>query len=143
MPGARGAHVQRGIAIENAPPVIVERRAPLFFRQHAQKILRQSGIKPRQRVAKRVLDFLAGAEKGRAQHQGGDAGRVGLRIGQRQGRAPGAADHHPARKAEFFANLFHVRDQMRRRVGLATAFGAALAGAALVEQNRAKPLRIE
>ena len=68
---------------------------------------------------------------------------MGLRISQCQGRAPGATDHDPALKGEFFADRFHVRDQMRQRVVLAAALGPAAAGAALVEQNRVKTLGIE
>ena len=66
-----------------------------------------------------------------------------LRIGQRQRRAPGAADHHPALEAEFFADHLHVRDQMRQRVGVAAALGAAAAGAALVEQHGVEAFGIE
>ncbi len=68
---------------------------------------------------------------------------MGLRIGQRQRRTPGAADDHPALKAEFLADRFHVRDQVRQRIVLAAALGAAAAGAALVEQHRVKTLGIE
>ena len=66
-----------------------------------------------------------------------------LRIGQRQRRAPGAAHHHPALEAELFADRLHVRDQVRQRVVLAAALGAAAAGAALVEQHGMKTLGIE
>ena len=66
-----------------------------------------------------------------------------LRIGQRQRRAPGAADDHPAFEAEFFADHLHVRDQMRQRVVVAAAPGSAAAGAALVEQHRMKAFGIE
>ena len=60
---------------------------------------------------------------------------MGLRIGQRQRRAPGAADHHPALEAEFVADHLHVRDQMRSGVVLARSLRAAAAAAALVEQH--------
>src|ERR1700742_1456553 len=66
-----------------------------------------------------------------------------LRIGQRQGRGPGSADHHPALEAESLADDFEVRDQMRRRVGLARAFRRAAAAAALVEQHRVESLGVE
>ncbi len=72
-----------------------------------------------------------------------DAVGMRLRIGQRQRRAPGAADHHPALEAEFLADHFHVRDQMRQRVVLAAALGAAAAGAALIEQHGVETFGIE
>ena len=68
---------------------------------------------------------------------------MGLRIGQRQRRAPGAADDHPALEAEFLADRLHVRDQMRQRIVFAAALGAAAAGAALVEQHRMEAFGIE
>jgi hypothetical protein len=46
-------------------------------------------------------------------------------------------------KAKFLADHLHIRDQMRQRVILAAAFGAASARAALIEQHRVEPLRIE
>ena len=68
---------------------------------------------------------------------------MGLRIGQRQRRAPGAADDHPAFEAEFLADHLHVRDQMRQRIVLAASLGAAAAGAALVEQHGMETFGIE
>ena len=97
----------------------------------------------RQPLAESGFDFRIGAEKSRAQHQTRDMLRMRLRIGQRQGRAPGAADHDPALEAEFVADRFQVRDQMRQRVGLARAFRRAAAAAALVEQHGVESFGIE
>ena len=68
---------------------------------------------------------------------------MGLRIGQCQRGAPGAADHHPALKGKFLADRFHVRDQMRQRVVFATVLRAAATGAALIEQHRVEAFGIE
>src|SRR5205085_7603586 len=57
--------------------------------------------------------------------------------------APGAADHHPALESEFFADLLHVRDQMRCRVVLARSLGPAAAAAALVEQHGMETVGVE
>jgi len=46
-----------------------------------------------------------------------------LGIGECQGRAPGAAGHDPAFKAEFCADHLQVRDQMRQRIVVAAALG--------------------
>ena len=69
--------------------------------------------------------------------------RIRLRIGQRQRRAPGAADDDPAFEAKSLADRLHVRDQTRQRIVFAAAFGAASARAALIEQHGMKALRIE
>src|SRR5206468_7204864 len=65
------------------------------------------------------------------------------RIGQRQRRAPGSTDDHPALKAEFLADHLQIRDQMRQRVVFAPSLGTAAAGATLVEQNSMKAFRIK
>src|SRR5581483_9190416 len=108
-----------------------------------EEIFVQVRIETRQPFAETGLDFLIGAEKGRAQHEAGDAVRMRPRISQRQGRAPGAAGQKPALEAEFPADDFQVGDQMRQRVGLARAFRPAAAAAALVEQHRVETLGIE
>src|SRR5262249_19202823 len=90
-----------------------------------------------------AFDFLIGAEEGRTQHEAGDALWMGLRIGERQRRAPGAAGDKPAFETEFRADDLQVRDQMRQRVGIARAFRRAAAAAALVEQPRVESFRIE
>ena len=142
-PGARGRAVDGRIGIEDAAPIGVERLRAFVRRQDAEEIFAEAGIEARQRFEKRAFKFGAGAEKRRAQHDAADALGMRLRIGQRQRRAPGAADHHPALEAEFLADHLHVRDQMRQRVVLAAALGAAAAGAALVEQHGVEALGIE
>ena len=143
MPGPRGRSMHGGIGIENAAPIGIERSLALMFRQYAKEIRAEIGVKARQRFAERGLDFLACAEEGRAQHDCRDAFGMCLRIGQRQRRAPGAADHHPALDGEFFSDQFHIRDQMRQCVGLAPAFGPAAAAASLIEQHSMEAFGIE
>ncbi len=143
MPGARGRAVHRRIGIENAAPISIERLPAFFSWQHAQEILAEIGVETWKHIDKCGFQLFAGAEEGRAQHDAADPMRMRLRIGQRQRRAPGAADNDPAFKPKFLADHLHVRDQIRQRVILATAFGAASAGAALIEQHGTKALRIE
>src|ERR1700730_18532553 len=142
-PGVGGRTVQRRIGIENAAPVSIERLRAFLRRQQFEKIIAEIGIEARQRVEKCTLQFGAGAEEGGAQRDAGDPVGVGLRIGQSQLRAPGAADDHPALKAKFLADAFHVRDQMRQRIVLEAALWAATTGAALIEQDGVKTLGIE
>ena len=143
MPGARGGALHRGIGIENAAPIGFERLFALLRRQNFKEIVAEIGIEARQRVEKCAFQFLARAEESRAQHDAADAGRVRLRIGQRQRRAPRAADDHPALDAELLADRLHIRDQMRQRIVLAASLGAASPGAALIEQHRMEALGIE
>ena len=142
-PGPRRRAVHGGIGIENPAEVGIHRVSAFLRGQHAEEILGEAGMESRQHAEEPTFDFLAGAEESRAQHDAGDAAGMCLRIGQRQRRAPGAADDHPALNAEFLADHLHVRDQMRQRVVFASPLGPAAAGAALVEQHRVKALGIE
>ncbi len=142
-PRVGGRTVHRRIGIENAAPVGIERLRAFLRRQQFEKIIAEIGIEARQRVEKCTLQLSAGAEEGRAQDDAGDPVGVGLRIGQSQRRAPGAADDDPALKTRFLADDLHVRDQMRQRIVLAAAFWAATTGAALIEQDGVETLGIE
>jgi len=143
MPGVRERRMYRGIGIENAPPIGIERFQALPRGQEADEIVKQIGVEAPQRVEERDLDFAARTEKGRAQHDARDPVRMRLRISERQRRAPGAADHDPARDAQTLADHLHIRDQMRQRVVAARALWPASSGAALIEQHGMKTLGIE
>ena len=60
-----------------------------------------------------------------------------LRVGQRQGRAPRAAEQLPALDAEVRAQPLHVGDQVPGGVGLQAGVRQRAAAAALVEQHDA------
>ena len=72
VPGARGRPMHRGIGIENAAQVGIERLRAFFGGQDIQEIVAEIGIEARQRVEKRGFQLCAGAEEGRAQHDAGD-----------------------------------------------------------------------
>ena len=143
VPGAGRRTVHGRIGIENAAPVGIKRLRALVRREQAHEIIAEIGIEQRQRFEECALQLCPRAEEGRAQHDAADPLRMGLRIGQRQRRAPGAADHHPAFEAECFADQFHVGDQMRQRIFFAAALGTAATGAALIEQDSVEAFRIE
>ena len=143
VPGARRRSMHLGIGIENTAVIGIERPRPLVRRQQLEEILAQIGIEARQRVEEGALEFGPGAEKGRAQHDAADPLGMRLCVGQRQRRAPGASDDHPALEAELLADRLHVRDQMRQRVVLEAALGTAAAGPALVEQDGVETFGIE
>jgi hypothetical protein len=62
---------------------------------------------------------------------------VRLRVGERQRRAPGAAEHEPALDSDVLAQLFHVVDQVPRRVVDEARVRPAAATTALVEHDDA------
>ena len=132
-----------GIGIENAAPIGGKRLSAFGLWQHVEEIAAEIGIEAREHIGESDFDLGAGTEERRAQNDAGNPIRMGLRIGQRQGRAPGTADHDPALKGELFADPLHIRDQMRQRVVLAAPLGPAAPGAALVEQDRVKTFGIE
>jgi len=132
-PGGGGGAENRGIGSQNAPRVGIERPIAFFRRQQPKEISAQGGKEARKRAEKFALQFGAAAEKGRAQHEAGDALGICLRVSQRQGRTPGAAGDQPTFKTEFLADDLQIRDQVLQRVGLARAFRPAAAAAALVE----------
>lgn len=68
---------------------------------------------------------------------------MGLPVGQRQRRAPRAAEHQPALDAEHLAQALDVLDQQLGRVVAPLAQRGGLAGAALVEQDDAVGVRVE
>src|SRR3546814_18020174 len=77
------------------------------------------------------------AEEDAAQHQGADPLGMRLGIGERQGRAPGTAEHLPAHDAEVVAQALHVGGQMRRGVFRNLPQGRRAPGTALVEHDDA------
>ena len=68
---------------------------------------------------------------------------MGFGIGERQGRAPGAAEQHPALDAEMVAESFHVRDQVPGGVVLKACVRCRAPGAALIEEHDAPDLGVE
>lgn len=69
--------------------------------------------------------------------------RMGLRIGQRQGRTPGAAKQHPFFDAQVLANPLQVGDQIPGRVVFQAGVGSGATTAALVESDNAIQVGIE
>ena len=70
-----------------------------------------------------------------AHDQFADALGMRLGIGERQRRAPGAAEHQPFVEAAHLAQPLDVGDEMPGRVGLQRGMRRRLAAAALVEQD--------
>ena len=89
------------------------------------------------------VELRPGQRVDAAQHQLADPLRMRLGIGQRQRRAPRAAEHQPFVEAGHLAQPLDVGDEMPGRVGLEAGVRRRLAAAALVEQDDVVELRIE
>jgi hypothetical protein len=89
------------------------------------------------------VDLFPSQQENPTQHKFGDALGMRLGIGQRQGAAPGAAEHLPAFDAEMFADALHVGHQMPSGVVVQRGVGRAGPTAALVEQDNAIGRRVE
>ena len=96
-----------------------------------------------QRVLVEPFELGAAQQEDAAQHQFGDALGVALRVGQRQRRAPGAAEHQPALDPQMRAQRLDVGDQVPGGVLAQLGVRAARAAAALIEQHDAVAPRIE
>ena len=69
--------------------------------------------------------------------------RVGLRVGQRQGRTPRAAEQHPFFNAQVFADALKVFHQIPGGVVFQAGVRGGATAAALVEGDDAIQIRIE
>ena len=68
---------------------------------------------------------------------------MGLRVGQGQGRAPGAAEQHPLVDAQVLADAFKVGDQVPSGVVLQARPWRGAATATLVEGDNMVEVRVE
>src|SRR6185437_1660588 len=72
-PGPRGGTVNRRIGIEDAPPIGIDRLSSFFPWQDAEEVVVEIRVEERQHLAESAVEFCPGAEKGRAQHDAGNA----------------------------------------------------------------------
>jgi hypothetical protein len=82
------------------------------------------------------------------QHDPTNPVRMRLRIGESQGGAPGDAVQDPGVHAEVFSQGLHVRDEVRRGVGLegdlrVRCVGEGATATALLEADDPRPLQLE
>ena len=69
--------------------------------------------------------------------------RMGLGIGQGQGRAPGAAEQHPLVDAEVLANALKVGNQIPGGVVVQAGVGRRAPATTLIEGDDAVQVRVE
>ena len=142
-PRARGGNMNGGVAALQPPPPRRDGVGALRFGQQFDEPppqLRAEGLRG---AAKRPVHLFRRAEEHGAQHKAQRAPGVALRVGDREGRAPRAADNKPALDAERLANALDVRHQARRVVIDEAQPGLAQPRAALIEQNGAKDSGVE
>ena len=112
------------IETELVPFVRVKPRGAAFF------------IKP--------VDLILLEEENPPKHQLGNSLRVSLRVSERKGRAPGAAERHPlVDLGDLLPQLLDVVDEVPGRIVFDARIGRRLAAAALVEDEDLVLVRIE
>src|SRR3546814_9101025 len=94
-PGARCGQVNLGVGVVEALLERGHQVVALMLGNGRHEIAPVFGIEPAHAVEK-PLDLALAAEEDAAQHQGAHPLGMRLRIGKRQGRAPGAAEPVPA-----------------------------------------------
>ena len=114
-----------------------EQIAALGLRDVGEVRLPRIGIEHRSAALVEPVDLLFAEEEDAAQDDFGDAIGMGLGIGEREGGAPGSAEHLPALDAEVLADFLDIGDQVPGGVGFERRVGRALAAAALVEVHDA------
>ena len=122
--------------------VAAQQVAALGLRQEAGELRMRVGEHRAQPVEEPV-DLAGPAEEHAAQHAAGHPVRIGLGVGQRQRRAPGAAEQQPAVDAEMPAQPLDVLDQVVGGVVGQAAERARPPGAALVEDHHAPEVGVE
>ena len=88
------------------------------------------------------VEFGLAQQEDAAEHQFPHAFGVLLSIGERQRRAPGAAEDLPTIDADLAAQLLHVVDEMPGRILVQAGVRRRASAAALVEQDDAVARRV-
>src|SRR5260221_14625732 len=101
--------------MDEAAVVRVEKIAALAFRYVARERAPRLG-KDRAEAVEEPVDLALAAQEDPAQHERAAALRMVLRVGQSEGRAPRAAEHHPLVDGEVRAQPLEVGDQVLRGV---------------------------
>ena len=145
MDHARAAALRTaGSSARQAPVVGAQQVAALGLGDRREVVLpRVRGRCAGAAVLVEPVELPAAQQEDAAQHELGHALRVRLGVGERERRAPRAAEHLPALDAEVLAQRLDVGDEVPGRVVVEARVRRALAAAALVEQHDAVARRIE
>ena len=140
MTGRR--HVPRGIGIGQAAIVVAEKVVALGFGQEAGKRAPRFR-KDLSHAAQEPVELRWPREKDPAQHQSQAAIRVRFGVGERQRRAPRAAEDRPPFDPQVLAQPLEIGDEVRRAVVLKLGGRHGTPGAALIEQDHAPESGVE
>src|SRR5579863_7534599 len=88
-------------------------------------------------------DFGVAQQENPAQHEFADALGIGLRVGERQGAAPGPSKYQPALYPQVSAQSLDVGDQVPGRILDQACARAAAPAASLIEHHDAIVSRVE
>ncbi len=130
-----GRRVDRGVWIGQAAHVSLKRIGAFVIGEPVAKVLEEFRTENLRAPNERPFDFAARAEKYSAQHEADDALGVGFGIGERQGRAPRAADDHPFLDCVMLADGFDIGDEVLCRIRRAREMRVTASGAALIEEK--------
>ena len=126
----------RGFVVGGQPAVVgAHQVVALDHRDRLEVTLPGLRVQARRALLVEPLQLPAPQHEDAAQNQLADLARVGLGIGQRQGRTPAAAENLPALHAQVPAQLFDVGHQVPGGVVHQVGVRGRPAGAALVEQD--------
>ena len=142
-PGFCGGKAHFGIFAGQAAVIGGDQVAALGFGNRGLELLEGVGEQHPGAVLIEPVQLWPGQQEDAPQQQGRDPFGMGDGIGHSQGRTPAAAEYDPFVDTEQFAKAFDVLDQRPGGVVLQRRIGAALAAAALVEQDDPVFRRIE
>lgn len=142
-PGLGGVHLGDLVAAGQAPVERGHQVVALVLRDRRQVILPVVGEQPAGAFLVEPAELVRAAQEDAAQDQCLDPLGMGLRVGQRQGRPPGAAEQHPALDAQVLADALHVLHQVPGGVVLQAGVRRGAPAAALVEGDDAVQGRVE
>ena len=143
-PGLGGAQLLGRVIARQALVVRRHQVAALGFGDGGQVIFPAIGEQPRRAFLVEPLHFGAAQREDAAHHQFADVPRMRFGVGQRQRRAPRAAEHQPLVGAhDFGAQALDVGHQVPGGVVVQAGVRRRAAAAALVEQQHVVALGIE
>jgi hypothetical protein len=136
-PGARRFDLHCWIGMGEAPVKGCDHVATLVLRDYAGVILECVGKNPARSLLIEPFELRAPQGEDASEHELGHSLGVSLGIGERQGRAPRAAEHLPALDGEVLAQPLDVIDEVPGGVFFQRSVRRRAPAAPLVEQDDA------
>ena len=142
-PGLGRVHLGDLVGAGQALVESLHQIAAFVWRNRREVVLPVVGEQAAGALLVEPAEFLRPTQEDAAQNQPVHALRMRLRIGQRQGRAPGAAEQHELVYPQVLANAFDIADQRLGGVVLQTGVRGGAATATLIEGDDTVEIGIE